>query len=69
MSKTKSLVLQCLGTCIAFTFVFWWVGREYQKARLLPAKWEWRTIETPEPEPVKVYQGKWHKEGFLEVVK
>ena len=31
MSKTKSLVLQCLAVFLAFLGVWCWVGREYKK--------------------------------------
>lgn len=68
MTKTNSLILQCLGTFLAFLGIWWWTGREYRKTH--PVKTEWKQIENPVP--VKVYQGKWHKvgykEGYLEVI-
>ena len=64
MTKTKSMTLQCLGVFIAFLGVWWWVGREYNKAY---------------PEPIKVYTGRWIEDirkvgdfwspGYLEVIK
>lgn len=62
MSKTKSLVLQCVGVFVMFLGVWWWVGREYEKTH--PVQ-EWKTVEIPEP--VKIYQGRWSK-GYLEVI-
>lgn len=63
MNKTRIIAIQCLCVFVMFLGVWWWVDREYTKTH--PAQ-VWKTVENPEM--VKVYRGKWHRE-YLEVMK
>ena len=63
MNKTRNLTIQCVAVFVMFLGVWWWVGRKYEKTHPKEiAGWK------PIANPVKIYYGKWNKEGYLEVM-
>lgn len=79
MSKTKSMILQCIGVFLAFLCIWWWVGREYKKTHPVkeveqgitgPGKWimlHGTCTVFGKSTHMKVYKGIWHKD-YLEII-